>query len=77
MLKRITNKKLLKASVKEVGLERVAIQADCSASFLQKLLSESYAGIPSIRIIDGICQATHHSIDELFPLVSTPEKESA
>lgn len=75
--KRVTNKKLLRASVKEVGIERVAVAAECSASFLQKLISENYAGIPSIRIIDGICEATSHSIDELFPLVCEAEKESA
>jgi DNA-binding Xre family transcriptional regulator len=64
---RTTNKKLLRASVKEVGLERVAVAAECSASFLQKLISENYTGIPSIQIIDGICEATDLKIDDLFP----------
>lgn len=77
MRKRIANKKLLRASVKEVGIAKVAVAADCSPSFLQKFLSDSYSSLPSIGIMDGICEVTNHSLDELFPFVCDTEKESA
>lgn len=70
------NKVLLKFLIKEIGLERIAVAADCSASLLQKLVSDSYETIPSIRKIDGICSATGHSIEDLFPLVQIEEEAS-
>ena len=76
MKTRTINKKLLKECVKVQGLERIAVAADCSASLLQKLCSESYLTVPSIRNIDGICKATDRSIDELFPIFDE-KKESA
>jgi DNA-binding Xre family transcriptional regulator len=76
MKTRTINKKLLKECVKVTGLERIAVEADCSASLLQKLCSDSYQTVPSIRNIDGICRATACSIDELFPIFDE-KKESA
>lgn len=76
MTTRVINKILLKKLVKEIGLEKVAVAANCSASLLQKLCSEKYEVNPTIRTIDGICFATGKTMDELFP-VSEATKESA
>lgn len=76
MTTRTVNKSLLKELIKKKGLERIAVDADCSASLLQKLASEKYDGLPSIRKIDGICFATETKIDELFPVCETGQKAS-
>ena len=76
MTNRYTNKALLRELVKEIGLEQIAVRAECSASLLQKLVSDRYETLPSIRKIDGLCFATGKNIEELFP-VFEDEKESA
>jgi transcriptional regulator with XRE-family HTH domain len=77
MKQRQVNKLLLRTSVKVMGLERLAVAAECSASLLQKLVSDGYHGSPSIRTIDGLCHATGHKIDDLFPFADQAEKEIA
>jgi hypothetical protein len=74
--KRKTNKLLLRECVKIRGLARIALEADCSPSLIQKLCSDSYIKVPGIDIIDGLCKATGHSLDELFPVFEA-KKESA
>lgn len=59
-----------------MGLERLAVEASCSASLIQKLVSESYLNVPSLRTIDGICKASGYQIDEIFPFFED-KKESA
>lgn len=77
MTTRTINRELLRASVKEKGLARVAVEANCSPALLQKLMSEKYEGNPTISTIDGLCFATGKTLDELFPMVSEASKESA
>jgi transcriptional regulator with XRE-family HTH domain len=76
MTKRIINKPLLRMCVKLIGKERVAVAAGCSASFIEKLMSEKYKGLPSITTIEGLSLATGKTVDELFPVFEA-EKESA
>jgi hypothetical protein len=65
---RILNKTLLRARIKEVGLEMTAVRAECSASLLQKLVSESYEAYPSLRTVDGLCRALGLEMNDLFPV---------
>jgi transcriptional regulator with XRE-family HTH domain len=79
MTKRIVNKKLIREWIKINGkgaLERLALESGCSASFLQKLCSESYDGIPSISIIDGISKVTGYPMSELFPIFDEKKKSA-
>lgn len=69
-MKRIVNKKLLREWIAMNGkgaLERLALESGCSASYLQKLCSESYGAVPSIGKIDGLCRVTGYRMDDLFP----------
>jgi transcriptional regulator with XRE-family HTH domain len=78
MTKRIVNKKLIREWIKVNGkgaLERLALESGCSASFVQKLCSEGYEGVPSIDRIDGICRVTEYSLSELFPIDRQEEKK--
>lgn len=75
-IQRYVNKDLLRFLVSEYGLERLAVMANCSASLLQKLVSDGYDKVPSIRIIDGLCHATNHDINSLFPIFEG-EKEAS
>jgi transcriptional regulator with XRE-family HTH domain len=77
MTKRIINKALIRKLVKEQGVEQTAVAARCSASLVWKLMSDEHKTIPAIGKIDGLCFALNRTIDELFPLVSEAEKESA
>lgn len=73
MTKRIINKELLRERVKEIGLEMLAVTAECSASLIQKLVSEGYSGSPSLRTVDAICLATGDEMNDLFPIASQEE----
>lgn len=75
MTTRTINKSLLRSLIKEKGLEQTAVEANCSASLLQKLISDKFEGTPSIRTIDGLCFATGKTMDELFP--TTNQEKSA
>lgn len=74
MTKRTISKELLKAAVKEKGIARLAVEANCSPALLQKLMSEKYEGNPTISTIDGLCFATGKTLDELFPISKAEEK---
>lgn len=76
MTKRVINKALIRSLVKQMGVEKTAVAANCSASLVWKLMSEEHDVIPSIRKIDGLCFALNKSIDELFPIFDE-KKESA
>lgn len=70
MTKRIVNKMLIREWIKVNGkgaLERLALGSGSSASFIQKLCSNGYDGVPSIDRIDGISKVTGYEIDDLFP----------
>jgi transcriptional regulator with XRE-family HTH domain len=67
MSKRSINKDLLKKRVSEMGIATIAVKAGRSPSLIQKLMSESYQGTPSIETVDGLCEATGDKIDVLFP----------
>lgn len=77
MTKRIVNKKLLREWLKVNGkgsLERLAYESGCSASLVQKMISENYTKVPMLNHIDGICKVTSFDMNELFPF---EESESA
>lgn len=76
MTKRIINKDLLRLRVKELGLEKLAAKADCSASLIQKLISDSYDSIPTLRKVDAICAATGEKLDTLFPVFEDSEESA-
>lgn len=75
MTKRVINKTLIRALVKENGIERVAVGANCSASLLQKLMQDGYEALPTIAKIDGLCFYSGKTINDLFPF--DQEKEEA
>lgn len=78
MTKRHVNKQLIREWIHINGkgsLERLAYKSGCSASLVQKLISDSYDGIPKIDVIDGICLETGYEMDELFPI--TKQEKSA
>lgn len=78
MTKRIVNKQLIREWIRINGkgsLERLAFESGCSASFVQKLCSESYEGVPSINRIDGFCKVTGYAISELFPIDQQEEEK--
>lgn len=76
MTTRTINKSLIRTLVKEKGIALVAVEANCSPSLVQKLMSDGYEVIPTIAKIDGICFSLKRDIDELFPVFEA-EKESA
>lgn len=81
MSKRIVNKKLIREWIKVNGkgsMERLAYESGCSASLVQKLCSDGYYAVPSICKIDGLCEVTGYSINDLFPFArEVEEKEIA
>lgn len=74
MTTRTINKVLLKNRIKDIGLELVAVKAGISASLLQKLVSEAYTKTPSLRTVDGLCEATGEKLNDLFPLDQEKEE---
>ncbi len=70
------NKDLLRFLIGEYGVERLAVMAGCSSSLLQKLISDKCDKVPSLRIIDGLCASTNHSLNDLFPIVEIKEEAS-
>ena len=75
MTTRTINKVLIRKLVKEKGsVERVAVEANCSASLIWKLMSEGHKTVPAIGKIDGLCLALDTDINELFPLSNSEEK---
>lgn len=75
-INREINKKLLRELVKVMGLEKLAVEADCSASLLQKLCSDSYHTVPSLKKCDSLCAATGSKMDALFPVVENKRKSA-
>lgn len=75
-IEREINKKLLRECVAVMGLEKLAVAASCSASLLQKLCSDCYVTVPSLKKCDALCAATGQKMDELFPVLEN-KKESA
>lgn len=73
---RKVNKLLLRKRIKEHGLEKLAVDSNCSASLLQKLASDSYEKAPSMRTVDGLCLATGDEMNVLFPVCEI-EKEAS
>jgi hypothetical protein len=73
---RTFNKKLFKECVRIRGVAIVAVEAECSPSMIEKLCSESYKGMPSMRKIDGLCRATGQTIECLFPVVEDKKEAS-
>jgi transcriptional regulator with XRE-family HTH domain len=74
MTKRVINKKLFRELVKEKGVEKTAVDANCSASLVWKLMSDEHNVIPKMEKIDGLCFALNKKIDQLFPFDDEEKK---
>lgn len=70
---RTINKTLLRKKVAEQGLEMIAVKSKCSASLMQKLVSDAYKGVPSLNIAIALCEAVGEKVEDLFPEVTKEE----
>lgn len=81
---RQTNAQLINKYIKEDtrlhgpgGLERLAVKAKVSPTFIRNMLRENYQGSPTLATADRLCEAMNVKLHELFPCANKERSEAA
>lgn len=57
--------------IREFGKEQFAVSVRCSASYLDKLMSETHKSIPRLPMRKAMAEAAGISENDLFPVVES------
>lgn len=79
MTKRIANSQLLNEWIRINGKNaraELAFKSGCSISLIGQLCNGVYKHTPSIGKIEGLCEVTGYTLDQLFPIFDEKKKSA-